>query len=200
MCIRDSLWATPNVYSEIEAKTWGFIASRPGGRISVFLGKFLASFFVSFGVSVIAISLCIFLADRSFGVPDPQRLWIAISGVFLLASLVYSAVFSMIGTFFIKRSMVVAAGYLLGFDVLLASIPGALISKLTIRLHLQELGIAWIGWFLPSPSTEADYRLIYGDALPFWIHIVVLIGIAGLALAVGGWTIVNREYITKDDS
>jgi len=194
------LWATPNVYSEIEGKSWGFLASRPSGRISVFLGKFLASFFVSFGISVVAISLCVFLADRSFGVPDSQRLWLAICGVFLFGSLVYSAVFSMIGTLFIKRSMVVAAGYLFGSDVLLASIPGALISKLTIRFHLQELGIAWIGWFLPSPSTEADYRLIYGDALPFWIHILVLIGISALALAVGGWTIVNREYITKDDS
>ena len=194
------LWATPNVYSEIEGKTWGFIASRPGGRISVFLGKFLASFFVSFGVSVVAISLCIFLADRSLGVPDSQRLWVAICGVFLFGSFVYSAVFSMIGTLFIKRSMVVAAGYLLGSDVLLASIPGALISKLTIRFHLQELGIAWIGWFLPSPSTEADYRLIYGDALPFWIHIVVVVAIATLTLVVGSWTIVNREYITKDDA
>ena len=118
----------------------------------------------------------------------------------MFGSFVYSAVFSMIGTLFIKRSMVVAAGYLLGSDVLLASIPGALISKLTIRFHLQELGIAWIGWFLPSPSTEADYRLIYGDALPFWIHIVVVVAIATLTLVVGSWTIVNREYITKDDA
>ena len=193
------LWATPNVYSEIEGKSWGFIASRPGGRISVFLGKFLASFLVSFGVSVVAISLCIFLADRSFGIPDSQQLWLAICGVFLLGCLVYSAVFSMIGTLFIKRSMVVAAGYLFGSDVILASIPGALISKLTVRFHLQELGIAWIGWFMPSPSTEADYRLIYGEALPFWIHIIVILGLSALALAVGGWTIVNREYITKDD-
>ena len=194
------LWATPNVYSEIEAKSWGFIACRPGGRVSVFLGKFLASFLVSFGVSVIAISLCILLADQSFGVPDSQGLWIAICSVFLLGSFVYSAVFSMIGTLFIKRSMVIAAGYLFGSDIILASIPGALISKLTIRYHLQELGIAWIGWFLPSPSTEADYRLIFGEALPSWIHVLVLFGIAALALAIGGWTIVNREYITKDDA
>ena len=194
------LWATPNVYSEIEGKTWGFIASRPGGRVSVFLGKFLASFLVSFGVSVIAISLCIFLADRSFGIVDAQGLWIAICGVFLLGCIVYSAVFSMIGTLFIKRAMVVAAGYLFGSDVILASVPDAIINRLTIRFHLQELGIAWIGWFLPSPSTEADYREVFGAALPIWIHIVVLFGVTVLALSFGGWTIVNREYITKDDS
>jgi len=194
------LWATPNVYSEIEGKTWGFIASRPGGRVSVFLGKFLASFLVSFGVSVIAISLCVFLADRSFGIVDAQRLWISVCGVFLLGSLVYSAIFSMIGTLFIKRAMVVAAGYLFGSDVILASIPGAIISKLTMRYHLQELGIAWIGWFFPSPSTEADYRNVFGDAISTWIHVVALLGIALLTLSIGGWTIVNREYITKDDS
>ncbi len=194
------LWATPNVYSEMEGKTWGFIASRPGGRVSVFLGKFLASFLVSFGVSVVAISLCIFLVDRSYSMPDAQRLWLSICGVFLLGCLVYSAVFSMFGTLFIKRSMVFAAGYLFGSDVILASIPGALISKLTIRYHLQEIGIAWIGWFLPASYNEADFRLFYGEPLPTWIHLAILLGITAAALALGGWTIVNREYITKDDA
>ncbi|MDG1872623.1 MAG: hypothetical protein P8J27_01835 [Mariniblastus sp.] len=194
------LWATPNVYSEIEGKSWGFIASRPGGRVSVFLGKFLASFFVSFSISTIAISLCVLIANRSFGMQDAQGLWISMCSVFLIGCMVYSAVFSMIGTLFIKRAMVIAAGYLFGSDIVLASIPGAIINQLTIRYHLQEIGIAWMGWFLPAPATEIEYRMIFGQPWPSFVHVLILLGIVALTLGIGCWTIVNREYITADDS
>lgn len=194
------LWATPNVYSELEGKSWSFIASRPGGRISVLLGKFLASFVVSFGISLLAISLCVAMAAQRLGINDPQMLWLSLCGVYLLGCGVYAAVFSLIGTFFIKRAMVVAAGYLIGSDIVLASIPGALINKLTIRYHLQEIGIHWMGWFFPAPSTEMDYRLVFGEAMPVGFHLAVIVGITIASLAFGIWIIVNREYITSDQT
>lgn len=193
------LWATPNVYSEVEGKSWSFVASRPGGRVSVFLGKFLASFFVSFAISLIAISLCVMISARSFGLQNPQHLWISMSSVFLMGSLVYSAIFSLIGTLFIKRAMVVAAGYLLASDIILASLPGAIINLLTVRFHLQELGIAWIGWFVPA-FPEAEYRDTFPVILPPWGHVAILLGITLVTLGVGSWVIVNREYVTQDDS
>jgi len=160
------LWATPNVYSELEGKSWSFVASRPGGRISIFIGKFLAALVVSFSISLIAISLCVMLSANRLGIRDPQMLWISLCGIYFLGCCVYGAVFSLIGTYFIKRSMVVAAGYLIGSDMVLASVPGALINKLTIRYHLQEIGINWLGWFFPAFSTEEDYRMVFGEACP----------------------------------
>ena len=194
------LWATPNVYSELEGKSWSFVASRPGGRVSVFLGKFLASFIVSFAISVLAISLCVWLAKTRLGIADPQDLWISLSGVFLLGCGVYAAVFSLIGTYFFKRSMVAAAGYLIGSEILLASIPGALINKLTIRYHLQEIGISWIGWFLPAPSTEDEYRAMFGEGFNEGTHVLIVVGITLISLGLGVWMIVNREYITSDET
>lgn len=192
------LWATPNVSSELEGKSWSFIASRPGGRVSVLLGKFLASFFVSFGISLVAITLCVLLTDRLLGGVDSVRQWAALSGVYMLGCMVYSAIFSLFGTLFIKRSMVVAAGYLIGSDVVLAFIPGALINKLTIRFHLQEIGLNWIGWFVPIP--ENDYRIAYGEAWPIWLHVSVILMVVLSTLAFGAWVVVNREYITADDT
>ncbi len=194
------LWATPNVYSELEGKSWSFVASRPGGRVSIFLGKYLASFVVSFGISIVAISLCVALSARNLGIKDPQMLWISLCGIYFLGCCVYGAIFSLIGTFFIKRAMVVAAGYLIGSDMILASIPGALINKLTVRYHLQEIGIGWMGWFFPMPSTEQDYRMVFGAGLPTWMHVSILVGITLSALALGTWIIVNREYITSDQN
>jgi ABC-type transport system involved in multi-copper enzyme maturation permease subunit len=193
------LWATPNISSELEGKSWSFIASRPGGRISVFLGKFLASFAVAFSISMIAVTLCVVISNRMFGIADASRLWLAMGGVFFAACLVYSAVFSMIGTIFIKRAMVVAAGYIIGSDIVLASIPGALINKFTLRYHLQELGIRWVGWFMPG-TAESEYRQVFGTGWSTWLHISVLVAIMSLALSIGCWVIVNREYVISDES
>lgn len=197
------LWATPNVYTELEGKSWEFVASRPGGRVSIFLGKFLASFLIAFAISTIAFSLCILISDRMLHIVNPVRLWLGMFGVFFLACLVYAAVFSMIGTLFVKRSMVIAAGYLVGSDVIMASVPGALVNKITIRFHLQEIGIKWIGWFMPENSdagSEMEYRFIYGPAWPTWVHVMILLFAAAIVLGMGIWIIVNREYITSDEN
>ena len=53
------LWATPNVYSELEGKSWLFVASRPAGRTLIFLGKFMASVVVSLAICFTAITLCV---------------------------------------------------------------------------------------------------------------------------------------------
>lgn len=195
------LWATSNVYSELEGKSWQFIASRPGGRVSILLGKFLASFLVSLAISTFAISLCVLISDRMLSILHPERLWISLFAIYFLGCLVYSAVFSLIGTLFNKRAMVVAAGYLVGSDLIMASVPGALVNKLTIRFHLQELGIEWIGWFLPGQAgSEFEYRFAYGPAWPTWVHVTILLGVTAGALGAGLWVIVNREYITSEES
>jgi ABC-type transport system involved in multi-copper enzyme maturation permease subunit len=192
------LWATPNVYSELEGKSWAFIASRPGGRVSIYLGKFLLSVIVSFAISLVALSLSVLVAHQLLTLPDPQRLWLSLTGIYLLACLVYGAIFSMLGTLFYKRAMVVAAGYLIGSEVFLATIP-AVIGKLTMRFHLQELGIRWIGFFLPFDS-EREYALLYGPQWPTWANLLVLIGTGCATLLIGGLVIVNRQYITSDES
>jgi hypothetical protein len=193
------LWATPNVYSELEGKSWSFIASRPGGRISIYLGKFLASVFVSFGICLVAMSLSVLVADQLITLPGAQRLWISLSGIYLLACFVYGAIFSMLGTLFYKRAMVVAAGYLIGSEMFLATVP-AVISKLTMRYHLQELGISWMGFFFLPFDTEQEYRMLYGAAWPEWAYVAILIAAGLMALTVGGFVIVNRQYITSDET
>lgn len=193
------LWATPNVYSELEGKSWTFVASRPGGRISIFLGKFLASVLVSFTISLIGVSLCVWIIKQNYGVVEPARMWLSMNVVYFLATLIYSALFSMIGVLFVKRAMVVGAGFLIGFDVFLASLPGALINRFTVRHHLQEIGIATIGWFFPTPAgTEKDYRFIYGNQWPVWIHVSIVIVATIVFLAIGMKVISSREYVTSD--
>ncbi len=192
------LWATPNVYSELEGKSWSFIASRPGGRVSIFLGKFLASFIVSYAIALASMSLCVLVADRIINLPDPKTLWLALAGIYFLACFVYGAIFSTLGTLFYKRAMVIGAGYLIGSEIFLASIP-AVISKLSMRFHLQQLGISWMGFFLPFEG-EREYEILYGKPWSDWVYLSILLGSGLLALGIGISIIVSRQYMTSDEN
>ena len=193
------LWATPNVYSELEGKSWLFVASRPHGRTSVFLGKFMASVLVSLAICFIAVTLCVLIIHHNNETIEPVNLWLAMNFIYLLATLIYAAVFSLIGVVFVKRAMVVGAGFLIGFDVFLASLPGALINRFTVRHHLQEIGIATMGWFFPAPAgSEKEYRFIYGQEWATWIHVTVILLATILLLTAGAKIISSREYVTSD--
>ena len=86
------LWATPNVYSELEGKSWLFIASRPHGRTSVFLGKFMASVLVSLMICFIAVSLCVLVIHHNNETIEPINLWLAMNFVYFLATLILSLI------------------------------------------------------------------------------------------------------------
>lgn len=193
------LWATPNVYSELEGKSWIFSASRPKGRTSLLLGKYLASVFYSFMVCEIAICLSLFLAVV-FNVPSRDVLadWAALSGIFLLGSITFGAIFSLIGTLFFKRAMVVGAVYVIVVECICGMMP-SLIGKFTFQYHLRSLGLEWLGFFLPPPFEDKTYKIIYGDHEQ-WFHLACLGGativILGIAIVIINW----RQYITSDET
>jgi len=74
----------------------------------------------------------------------------------------------LIGTIFVKRAMVVGAGFLIGVEGILAILP-AVVAKFTMSYHLRETGLAWLGWFVPY--SESDYRAQFGPGWPVWMHI-----------------------------
>ena len=193
------LWATPNVHSELEGKSWVFIASRPGGRISNFLGKYMAAVYSSFLVSWAAITLSVLVVNQVTEIRDPLRLWSTVSVVFLIACMVYAAIFSMIGTIFFRRGMVIGVAYVLVSEIFVASIP-AVIGKLTTRYHLQSLCISWMGWLFPGGDEALrNYSTFYGKPEP-WFNLTCLFVICALCLGAGTFVIVSRQYITKDES
>ena len=191
------LWAPANVYSELEGKSWGYVASRPGGRIAIYLGKCFTAFLVSFVVSILSLSICMAIVNQYLGIIDPMQKWISLVGIYVIACAVYAAIFSMLGTIFIKRAMVVSAAYLLLSDLFLAMLP-AVVNKLTVRFHLQTLGVSWLGWFLPESKNE--YESIYGQPWPDAWCLGTLAFIGCICLLVGAIIVTSRQYVTTDEA
>ena len=190
------LWATPNVHSELEGKTWNFLAIRPSGRIACFLGKYLVAVAASFATALISLTGCVLVAQQYGGLEDPLYSLACLAGVYGLACIVYGAIFSLIGTIFIKRAMVVGAGFLIGVEGILAILP-AVVSKITMSYHLRETGLAWLGWFVPY--SQAEYRAQFGPAWPVWMHIYCILLMTIVALIAGMIVITNRQYVTSEE-
>jgi ABC-type transport system involved in multi-copper enzyme maturation permease subunit len=198
------LWATPNVYSELESRNWTFLTSRPDGRVALVLGKYLAASISAITVSLgaISISLLIVIATQARHRPDVLR-EIAefapkIAVLAVVACLEYAAAFSLIGVFFQRRAMVVGAIYAVGFEIFVGSVP-AIISKFTIRYHLVAIAITWFGWFLPGRAPDEDVMIALFKELPLWANIAALVAIPIAAMAATMYICRYREYITVDE-
>lgn len=192
------LWATPNVQSELEGKTWNFIAARPRARIASYLGKYFLAVFISMAVSCTALAGSVLVANRYQGLQDPLSTLSSLAMIYGMACLVYAAIFSAIGTIFIKRAMVVAAGFVIGVETFLSVIP-AVVNKVTMSFHLRSIGLQWVGYFLPY-TPKGEYHAVYGQPWPVWIHISFIAIMTVVALTVGMIVITQRQYVTSDQA
>ena len=194
------LWATPNVYAELEGKNWTFVVSSPNGRWSILFGKYMIAFLWSFLVSWISLSLCILIIHPSeFQVSMPFNVWWVFSFLLLLASMVYASVFSLLGVTFQRRAMVFGVGYFLLFEVFLALLP-ANIGKISMTYHLFCIGVNCLGWFIPKDiMSRDDFATVWG-VYSTWLHMGVIAIVTIVALSAAAFVIRKKEYITLEDA
>ena len=194
------MWATPIVASELEGKSWIFNASRPRGRVSLLLGKYLAAVLFNFAICLIAVTLCLFLIQATTqSLRAPLSLWLKMNALYGIACLAYGAIYSLIGTLHYRRAMVIAAAYTIVSDFVLANIP-ALISRLTLRFHLQFLGLEWFGDFLPIPASQLKTEYLLPPNAGVGFHLACLGAVIVGCLLAASWVITHREYLTSDET
>lgn len=189
------LWSTPVVSAELEGRTWLFTASRPGGRLALFLGKWMVAVLWTFGVTWSAVTASMAISTAFQPEADPLWTWGVLSFTSLLGCVAYASTFTLIGILFHRRAMVAAMVYGMVFEVVIGQIP-ALINVITVRSHLFHLAIHTLAPadVLELPETE----LVFGkkDLLG---HSVALLIIAAVACVISGLVIRFREYLTTNE-
>ena len=186
------LWASPVVYAELEGRTWIYLASRPKGRISTVLGKYLLAVFWSFTVAWSAMTICV-IFDTTMNPRETFHVWWVFSLLIALASMTYAAVFILIGALFHRRAMVFCAGYVLLSEIALPNVP-AVVSRFTVRYHLFSLALDLLGW-TKNPTLESMF-----NRQPAWLDILMLLLITSVALGATVYTLQSREYLTADEA
>jgi ABC-type transport system involved in multi-copper enzyme maturation permease subunit len=193
------LWATPAIATELENRSWTYLAVRPQGPIAIVVGKFLVAISWTVLAAWLGLTASLLLIFPEQG----MRIWFVLAILSLLSCISYAGIFSLIGVMFPKRGMVIAVAYSLVIEVLLAFIP-AMINRLTLQLRLRSLLVTWMEWeenfaTIGGSSGPGPATMIYNEA-PVWWHLsvlaVVTIGALGLSILVLRW----REFGTAGDN
>lgn len=215
------LWATPVVYSELEGKTWSYLAVRPHGKLASTIGKYLNAVFWATATTTVSLFFsCVMVwwfpwkvreslgTNITSGNPvadeqvmqslitssDPTTIFFSLLPCLLLGAFALSAVFIHIGLLAHKRGMIFAVVY--GCVETAFSFIPAVISQFTVGYHLRNIGMTLGGIDLPDVE-EASFLLLDGGI--FW-HLFVLAIIAAVHLAGCLYWLHSREYISVDET
>lgn len=184
------LWITPLVHSELEGKTWVFLASRPRGRVSVLVGKYLTGVTWTFLAGLVSTTVCILIARPD----DAPRFWCTIMALVAFSCVSYGSMYSLFGVLFRRRAMVIAVAYTLIFEFLVSLIP-AVINQLTVQYRLRNLLVTWLDWRDLMPP---EAMILLGNE-PAWLQVLVLCSVTVILLVAAGFAIQHKEYVTASD-
>ncbi len=190
------LWAAPIVASELESKTWGYHAVRSGGKTSLVVGRYLAAVVWTLVVGMGALLGCLSISVIGNVQGNEFDVLMVFGLLVLVGSVVYGAVFTLIGVVMHRYAMVAAVFYMVGVELILSTLP-AVVNQFTVSFHLRSLAYKWLHWDEFFSGTPMD--TIYSE-YPAWQHFVILTLIALLSSAATVYWIKTREFVTSNES
>ena len=194
---------TAVIAEEVEDRTITYLFTRPIHRVSLLLGRWLATLVVLSAVLSIGAGFVVWSATqpalavasnaRHALAPPASRVLgegiaLPLLQAALMGALVYSALFSIAGVIF-KHPMIVGVAYAFVIEGFLASLPGRN-QALTIQFYLRS----WIA----AHGSDAWSRVegFAGGGFDAPHNVVVTLGAIWLgALLFGGWRLSRREFV-----
>ena len=185
------LWASPSIASELEGRSWVYLAVRPRGALAVYLGKYL----VAVAWTVPAACLAAAAASRIMS-PDNYLQLIAVQWPLIgLACLSYGAAYSLVGVLIPKRAMVACVCYTIASEVILATVPAA-VNLLTIQFRLRCLLVRWMQWDQSLARDNPVFLAYFGEESATW-HLGVLMALATGMLVLGALVLRWKEFTSE---
>ncbi len=178
------LWATPAIQAELEGKTWIYICLRPHGKLAVLLGKYCLAVAWAGSASLISSWTLAWLLGKEEWV----QLGMTLSGLSLLASVSYGALYLLVGVAVTKRAMIAALAYSLIVEVLVSLVP-ATVNQLTISYRLRSLLSQWMELDRLRSRTE-----LFNGAESPTTNVLILAGYTLALLVVASCILLRREF------
>ena len=189
------LWATPWLYSELEGKTWTYLAVRPGGKSAVLLGKYLAAAIRTMLGTLAALVLSLLIARPV----DGLQVFLVLGFIIVISSFSYAAVFVFLGAIFPKRAMVLAVGYSLVIELLVSFVP-AMINQLSIQFRLRSILFTWMDFLEVNGSWQPPrgFEDMLGNS-SVMLHIGVLLIVNVALLSIANQLVGRREQVLRPE-
>lgn len=194
------LWAAPAIASELEGRSWAYIATRPNGPVSVLLGKYLIGVVWGMSAAMTGLTLSLLIANTGEGY---FYLFIPLATLILLSCPAYGAIFTLIGTIAPRRSMVVSVAYILTLEGLISILPvlgiPSLISRITVQYPLRSMMVRALRLDEVPEDFNPLTRLAVSESSTLLdVGSILLITVAALTAAV--FVLQSQELTQADES
>ncbi len=186
------LTAGPAVATELEQRTWVYLATRPNGIFWLLLGKYFVA--VTWGVTAAwtGVTTAIVLSNAE----SPFVIWRTIMALSLLSCISYSAVYLLVGVVSPKRAMVFCVVYTAVVEVVLGIIP-AMVNRLTVQFRLRSLLVQWVE-LSEKVSQNSSFSYNFGDSSSL-THCVWLLTLTVMFLFLAIKLAERKEYTTASE-
>lgn len=189
--------AAPAIASELEQRSWVYLATRPQGILWLLTGKYLVAVVWASTSAIASVSLAVPL----IGADNPGRIWWSITRLSLLSSTAYAALYLMIGALFPRRSMVFSIIYTVLVEVVLSLIP-AIINRLTIQYRLRSLLMKWVE--IPEDgrremTKNQFFKDVFADDISS-VQVLWLLGLTAVFLTVATAAAHFSEFTAASES
>jgi hypothetical protein len=186
------LTAAPFLQAELEGRRWTYLSVRPGAKDALLFGKHLYAASRTVLTATVSLFLCLAIG----GFLGEIRYILVMLTLITLGSLAYGAVYVFIGALIPRRAMVVAVIYSM-IEFMVSWIP-ALINRLTVQYRLRSLLFKWMDWDNVSTTGIASNSGFFSE-VPWWQHVVVLLGMTVGLLIIASLIFNRREYMAIRD-
>ncbi len=182
-----ALGASAIVSEEIESRTFTFIFARPAPRVAMVLGKFVAftgPLLVGFTISLAATYAVASLRGGGDDFVAGLGPFARALGVSLVGVIVFSAITSLVGSWFTRSPFMGAVGYVLLIEWIFSFVP--FFKLLTVTWHLRNLAAFNAGKVLLG----SDWQV------PLWGSALALVAFGGLSMLGAAAAVSGAEYRT----
>lgn len=182
------LTAGPAVASELEQRSWAYLATRPNGIFWLLIGKFLVAFTWGFTAAALGASIAVSISNAD----SRGQILVAILALSFLSALGYSSLFLLLGTIMPRRAMVFCVMYTVVVEAIFGAIP-AIINRGTFQFRLRSLLVHWVP-LNENVKDDPFMSYVVGQGSPF-MHCFWLLSLAALFL-VAAIVIAHRKEFT----
>jgi ABC-2 type transport system permease protein len=186
------LLASGMVQDDVEEQTLTYLLIRPIPRWAIYLAKLAGTVLVSWARSAIfTIGMLVAVywgQERLMGEVLRSRSLI-VAALLGLALSAYSAIFGAM-SLWVRRTLVVGAIYIVGFEMIFGSID-FVIRELTVIYYVRVLAVRWLD------LSGADWSIDPATAVSASTCVIVLLGISFVFSALGAITFNTLEFRVK---
>lgn len=182
------LTAGPAVASELEQRSWVYLATRPNGIFWLLIGKYLVAFTWGFTAAAVGATIAVTLSNAE----SRGQILVAILALSFLSAIGYSSLFLLLGALMPRRAMVFCVSYTVIVEAIFGAIP-AIINRATFQFRLRSLLVHWVP-LDENVTKDPAMSYVVGQGSPF-MHCFWLLSLAVLFL-VAAIVIAHRKEFT----